>query len=77
MEHNVNRTKAEELAREHSRVDELAESVENDTLIDGAVMASRLHHCDAGMSGSGVKFNQLVKYLVDSIRFSKICQDIE
>jgi len=47
MEHNVDRIKAEELAREHSRVDELAESVENGTLSDGAIMASRLHHCDA------------------------------
>ena len=58
MEHNVDRTKAEELAREHSRVDELAESVENGTLSDGAIMASRLHHCDAGMSGSSARLNQ-------------------
>ena len=48
LENNVDRSKAEALAREHSRVDELAESVENGTLSDGA-LASLLHHRDAGV----------------------------
>ena len=67
IEHNVDRNKAEELARDHSCVEELAESVENGTLSDGA-LASRLHHCDAGMSGSGARFNQQGQtHLFDSI----------
>lgn len=53
--HNVNRSKAEALVRDHSRVADLAESVENGTLSDCA-LASRLHHCDAAFLKTAKSF---------------------